>query len=164
MNSVKIREVVIGLAILVLVVSAGLILRRARVGKPQSTPLPTPSITQKVQEKFNGIAIPSDVDKTELTGVSGSEGLGVATRKFTNGEFELTILADLPTPQAGYFYQGWIKKDSDYVSVGKLELAKGGYLLDFSSDTNYSDYNSVIVTSEKVNDKNPETHLLEGSF
>jgi hypothetical protein len=160
----KIRDVAIGLSVLVLLIAAALIIRRVKNAKIQSVPIPTPGFQQDLGEKFPGLTIPSNADKTSLTDVSGGTGAGETFRTYQDGKFALTIAADLPTPQAGYFYQGWIKKDSDYVSVGKLELAKGGYLLDFSSDTNYSDYNSVIVTSEKVNDKNPETHLLEGSF
>jgi len=76
----------------------------------------------------------------------------------------LTILAGLPDPKTGYFYQGWIVNGTTYLSLGKLRVAKGGYLVDFRSTTNYSNIKNVVVTLEKVFNNTPETRILEGSF
>ena len=54
--------------------------------------------------------------------------------------------------------------DFAFISTGPMSVAKGGYLLEFSSAIDYSDYKGVVITLEKVNDKTPETHILEGSF
>ena len=45
-----------------------------------------------------------------------------------------------------------------------MRLAKGGYILEFSSTTDYSDHQQVVITHELVADATPEDHVLEGSF
>jgi len=37
-------------------------------------------------------------------------------------------------------------------------------LLEFESKNDYTSFNQVWVTLEKVNDTKPEKHILEGSF
>ena len=73
-------------------------------------------------------------------------------------------MADLPDPQAGKFYEGWLVMGEKVVSTGKFMIAKGGYLLEYESSTDYSDYNMVVVTLEQKDDKTPEVHILEGTF
>jgi len=151
---VRTRDAVIGLIVLVALISGALFIRNSRKDKLAVT---TPTIEQKVTEKFGGLTIPSDVDKADLTDVSGGTGLGIATRKFANGRFELTVLADLPNPTTGSFYKASILKDNSSISIGSLRIAKGGYLVDFTSQIDYSDYNKVVVT---LGGKT----ILEGSF
>lgn len=150
--------------VLIILVSGIILIRRARNSNIQNLPSRTPNIQQRVEGKFPGFNVPANADRAELTEVSGGQGIGEATRTFENGTFSLTVMADLPDPAAGYFYQGWIVKDNTYLSLGKLEAAKGGFLVNFTSFTNYSDYKKVVVTQEKVFDNTPETHILEGSF
>ncbi len=163
----KARDVVIGFVVLVILIGGALWIRKAK--NKVETPVPTPNITERISKTFN-LEIPDDVDKAELTDVSGGDGSGVATRKFETGIFSHAVLADLPEPTPGYFYEGWLVRgkvgDSNfsYFSTGKLGIAKGGYLLNFASAKDYSDYTKVVVTLEKVNDKTPEQHILEGSF
>jgi hypothetical protein len=159
----------IALGLVIFVALAGVVILLKRPQTPKPVPTPTPNITEKIESGFN-YQIPEDVERIELKDVSGGTGSGLATRKFENGKFSHVILADLEDPAAGSFYEGWLVRgkqgDSNYsiVLTGKLRVAKGGYLLEFESDKDYSDYKQVIVTLEKVDDKNPETHILEGSF
>lgn len=163
----KARDIVIGLIILALLAVAIVAIRRSRAPKP--LPTQTPSIEDKLEKSFN-FEIPEDMERADLTDVSGGTGSGIATRKYESGLFSHAILADLPDPESGSFYEGWLvrgkEKDADYayISTGKMRLAKGGYLLEFESSRDYSDYKTVGVTLEKVNDGKPETHILEGSF
>jgi len=166
----KRQDIVIGFVILALVGGSIYLVQRRRGDKPEEMKVPqTLSVEEKLEESFK-IEIPEDVNKVELKDVSGGKALGIATRKFENGRFEHTILADLPDPEVGVFYEGWLVKGEEgkegfsLISTGRLRLAKGGYLLEFRSSTDYSDHNKVVVTSEKVADKKPETHILEGSF
>lgn len=116
------------------------------------------------------MSIPDDVDKADLKPVVGTEGVGIATRKVENGRFDLTVLADLPAPEEGYFYQAWFGKGgigqegSVIVSASRLRIAKGGYLSEFTSTESYTDYKDVFVTLEKNFDQTPEKQVLEGSF
>lgn len=163
----KARDIVIGLVILAVLATSIVVIRRARA--PKTVPTSTPSVEQKLEKSFN-FEIPDDVERAELKDVSGGTGSGIATRKYEAGRFSHTVLADLPDPAAGTFYEGWLVRGKEgdsnfaYISTGKLRVAKGGFLLEFESGKDYSEYKGVVVTLEKVNDVKPETHTLEGSF
>ena len=164
----KTRDIVIGLGILVLLV--GVIYLRQRSKSEEQMVVPeTLSSEQVFEEKFN-IQIPDDVDKADLKEVGGSGGSGIATRKFDGGKFTHSILVDLSDPEEGYFYEGWLVKGEEgsdgysIISTGKLRLAKGGWMLDFTSSTDLSDYSKVIVSLEKTFDKTIEKRVLEGNF
>jgi hypothetical protein len=146
----KLKEIVIGSIVLVIVISSALIVSRAKKNKLASLPVPTPNIEQKVSDKFNGLIIPKDEDKAELKDVTDTGYFGVVTKT--------TVLADLPDLKPGYFYQVWSEKDGKLVSLGQMRMAKGGYILegDFSG--------KVVISEEKILDKNLETKLLEGSL
>ncbi|MBI2066359.1 anti-sigma factor [Candidatus Woesebacteria bacterium] len=160
------RDIVIGLIILAVIAGAIVWIRRTRT---QEEPLPTPSIEEKIEKTFN-LEIPDDVERADLRDVSGGTGSGIATRKYQGGTFTHAVLADLPDPAAGYFYEGWLVRGKEgeanfaFISTGRMRVAKGGYLLEFNSSTDYSPYSGVVVTLERVDDRKPETHILEGSF
>lgn len=160
----KTRDIVTGLIVLVVLIAGVLLIRNARNKSLTTVPSPTPSIEQKVTQKFGNLTIPANADKADLLDVSGGPGMGEAVRTFENGKFTLTILADLPAPTKGYFYQGWMSNGTGILSLGQLRIAKGGYLVDFTSTKDYSSYSKVIVTLEKTLNNTPETHILEGSF
>lgn len=163
------KDIYIGLAILALLAGVIYFTRRPSVPALDSTPIADSEteerlIEEKLENSFN-IKIPDDLDRASLRDVSGGTSSAIATRKFESGNFEHTILADLPTPKAGTFYEGWLtNQDGTLFSTGRLRVAKGGYLLEFSSQTDYTDYSQVIVSLEKVADSTPEKRILEGSF
>lgn len=151
------RNIAVGL--LVLVVIAGifyLIKSRADSMKvPESSNEPTiTQIEQNFKDKYN-ITIPDDVEKTSLKDVSGGPGAGIATRT--------EILADLPDPEEGTFYQAWLQNGDKVISLGKMSMEKGGWLISYNSSA-YPEYNSIVVSLEKVFDSNLEKRILEGSF
>lgn len=167
------KDIVIGVVVLVVVIGTLYWIKRNKTLQVISTPIP--SVEKKLESSFN-FTIPEDVDKAELKDVSGGTGSGIATRKFVptergkTAQFSHMVLADLPDPLAGTFYEGWLVRGKegdpnfDYLFTGKMRIAKGGYLLEFNSTKDYSDYKGVVVTLEKVDDKKPEKHILEGSF
>ena len=160
------REIVIGVIILAVVAGAIVWIRRAKTAQE---PLPTPSIEEKIEKTFN-LEIPEDVERADLNDVTGGTGSGIATRKYASGRFTHALLADLPEPASGTFYEGWLVRGKEgeanfaFISTGRMRVAKGGYLLELTSSTDYSDYKGVVVTLERVDDKKPEAHILEGSF
>ena len=154
------RDIVIGLVVLAVIAGIFYLARRQRQQPELQT---TPSVEERLEESFN-LQIPEDVEKAELSDVSGGNSSGIATRKFENETFTHAILADLPEPEAGKFYEGWLVKGEEVISTGRLVVAKGGYLLEFESSTDHSDYTAVVVTEEEVADSTPEKHILEGSF
>lgn len=162
------RNVVIGLLVLV---GLGALIYWATRTKTTSeiVPTPTPSVEQRLQESFK-YEIPENFEKAELKDVTGGTASGIATRNYESGKFSHAILADLPDPEAGSFYEGWLVRGQEgdenfaYISTGRMVVAKGGFMLEFEASRDYSDYSGIIVTLEKVNDQKPEKHILEGSF
>lgn len=115
---------------------------------PVSLPLSTPSVEKRIEEKFNGLIIPEDVEKIELKNVSGGEGVGIATRS--------EILADLPPLEKGESYQAFLGNGSKTVLLGVMRQAKGGYIIEYNS-SRYPGYNQIIINKGSV-------RILEGSF
>lgn len=152
LKNIQKRDVIVGAVILACLVVAILLL--VKPNKKTSITLPTPRPEQRVEDRFN-LDIPDNVEKTDLVDVSGGTGGGIATRS--------EILVDLADPEAGKFYQAWLEKDGKSVSLGKLRMAKGGWLIEYNS-ANYPGYNKVVVSLESKFDSTMETKVLEGSF
>lgn len=163
------RDILIGIVILILVLVGIYLIRKPRTTIPAPTPTPISNFEQKMKEQFN-FTIPDDVERVDLVDITGGESSGIATRKVENGRFIHTVLADLPDPARGYYYEAWLVRgkqgDANYamISTGAMRLAKGGYLLEFESVTDYSDYKGVVITLERANDRRPEKVILQGSF
>jgi len=150
------KEVFVGLFVILVILGIFFGVKKAKEVKVKPLNIPTPVTTQSLESKFN-LTIPSDVEKINLQVAFGFEGMGIATRKFASGVFSHIIIADLPEPASGS-YQAWlIKDDTNKISTGVLKLAKGGYLLEFSSNIDYSDYKKIEV---KLGDK----IVMTGSF
>lgn len=162
----KRKDIVIGL--IVLAALAGIIFWLRKPDEELKVPQ-TSSVEEKMEGFFN-VEIPEDIEKAQLKDVVGGDASGIATRNYENGIFVHVVLADLPHPEEGFFYEGWLVRgvagddDFDFISTGKMRLAKGGYLLEFESSTDYSNYQGVVVTLEETEDENPENHVLEGAF
>lgn len=157
------RDIVIALIIFALL-GVFIYFRNQRIKEEESLKVPqTLSVEDKIEEVFR-FEIPEDVEKAELKDVSGIDVTGIATRKFEDGKFTHMVLADLPEAPAGKFYQGWLVKGDNVFTTGRMRIAKGGYLLEFESNIDYSDYKEVLVTEEMTADNAPEKRILEGSF
>lgn len=165
------REQWIGLVV-VLVLVGGLLWWRAakRAERPEVFPAEGEGV--EIEDRASqlakrlGVVLPETGERTSLKDVTGGLGEGIATQSFEKNQFEQTILAMLPEPPVGSWYEGWLVRDEPFSSIytGKLRLAKGGYLLEFSSSQDLRDHRKVVVTVEKKDDKKPETHALEGEF
>jgi hypothetical protein len=145
---VRIKSVLTIFVILVIVVAGVLILSKKTKKDSLKVPVSTPNIEQKIENKFKGLVIPADAERTELKDVSGGNSMGIATRS--------EILADLPDLVSGQVYQAFLEKDGKTISLGSLEMAKGGWILDYDS-TKFPGYNIIIITLGNI-------HILEGSF
>ncbi|MBI3397533.1 hypothetical protein HY045_03595 [Candidatus Woesebacteria bacterium] len=163
------NKILVALFIAVLVLLVYVVRRSLNTQQLKLNPTPTPSVEQKIEQKFN-VAIPDNLEKAILRDVGGEEFGGIATRKYSKGKFNLTILASLPDPKALTFYEAWISKgkegDKGYlvIPVGKLRVAKGGWLVDFNSTKNYTDLTAVLISLEEKVGNTPEKRILEGSF
>jgi hypothetical protein len=149
------KDVAIGFAIILIVILGAYLYRRSRTPKVLPTPTSVAIEFQKKLEDDFKYDIPDDANTYELKDVTGGDSRGVATDK--------EVLADVSDPKSGYFYQGWLEKDSNLVSVGKLQLSKGGWLLQFDK-TKLPDADRIVISLERYSDNKIETRVLEGSF
>ncbi|MGD8744127.1 MAG: hypothetical protein PVJ52_00845 [Candidatus Woesebacteria bacterium] len=154
------RDIVIGVIVLV---ALALMVYFWQSRTPEELEIPQPSsVEEQIEQSFN-VDIPEDVEKIELTDTAGMDASAIATRDVEEG-YSLTILADLPDVQEGEFYQAWIENEEKTIPVGRLTVAKGGYILEFESSIDYSEYDSVMVTLEETPDQTPEETILQGDF
>lgn len=144
----KRNDIVIGIVILAILAGVIYFVRRPKQKVEELPQIPTTQ--EKIEEAFH-TQIPDDVDKAELTDVTGGSASGIATRKVENGQFIFSVLADLPD---GTYT---VLLGEDEMNLGTMRIAKGGYILEFSSSTDYSNQNSVVVRSGT-------TTILQGSF
>jgi hypothetical protein len=149
----SLREFFVGLIVLGIVASVLILARnKTYMSEILVAPKPTPPTQAKVEGMFN-VKIPDDVEKTDLNDVSneGKVYSGIATRKFENNVFQLTILSDLPDV-AGRRYSAVLSKTegdtSGKIILGNLEAVKGGYILNYSSSQDLSDYKRVTVVRD----------------
>lgn len=156
------RDIIIGFVIIGLVILGAFLYKKIRAPKITVTPKPVSIEFQKDIEDNFKFTIPANTSSIELKDVSGSlpagqagNGRGLATDK--------EILADIEDPTTGYFYEGWLEKGDQLVSLGKLQIAKGGWLLEYNK-SKLNGATKIIVSLEKVNDNKIETRILEGSF
>lgn len=150
------KDVVTGLIIIFLIIG-GAYLYRYLKNPRTTTPTPSPvsfEFRKDFEDSFK-LDIPDNVNSIELKDVSGGDGRGIAT--------ENEILVDANNPDENKYYEAWLEKDDKLVSLGKLQMAKGGWLLNYDK-SKYSDYKKIIISLEKTNDNKIEKKILEGSF
>lgn len=111
-------------------------------------------------------------NSTKLTSVINDASYGAAFVNYLsddNEEFSHQVWAILPPlEEEGAFYEGWLVDlpANKFISTGPMKLyedEKTRYL-DFNSNVDYSNYSQVVITKELINDKTPETHIIEGEF
>lgn len=149
------KDVITGFIIIAVVVSGAYLYKKLKSPKALATPTPVSVSFKKELENSFKFDIPDNVNTIELKDVSEGDGRGIAT--------PTEILADIEDPSTGYFYQGWLENNDKLVSLGKLRLAKGGWLLEYDG-TKYPEYKKLIISVEKIFDSNLEKRILEGSF
>ena len=158
------RDVAIGFIIIILVVVGAFYYKKVKTNKLNliQTPAPVSIVFQEDIENSFKFDIPDDTNTFELKDVSGGlpageagNGRGIATDK--------EILADIEDPSDNYFYQGWLQKNDELISLGKLQIAKGGWLLEYDK-SKLSDAEKIIISLERVFDNKIEKKILEGSF
>ncbi len=152
--------------------------------KKAPTPTPTPSPTEVTQEEINNVktelqkltgqATPTGnvaptvpTKETILKPQSGYEATGYASHSYADNKYTLTVLADLPKNTANQTYQAWLLQsplgsDTQPVKIGQLKIAKSGYMLDYSSTTDMTNYKYFVISQESDNDNQIQTPVLTG--
>lgn len=161
------RNILIGIVLVIIIILLAIFLLRRRNENiiKVNSPLPTPvsQFQEDLQNNF-GITVPTSAVKGDLKDVSGGNQMGLVTLDKVGNQNQYTVIANLADPLPGYFYEAWLVNGNDYVGLGKLVTAKGGWIVNYSTGRDLSDHKTVWVTLEKVNDNTPEKHILEGSF
>jgi hypothetical protein len=148
------RDVAIGFIIIILIVVGAFYYKKNKSPKLPISSTPSVEYQKDFEDKFK-FDIPDNSNSIELKDVSGGDARGIATEK--------EILVDVNDPDVGYFYEGWLEKDNNLVSVGMLRVAKGGWLLEYDR-SKYEGYKKLIISLEKLNDQKLEKKVLEGTF
>lgn len=150
------KDVVIGLVIIVVLVASFFVYKKFK-NNPKSleTPIPVSVEYKKSFEDTFKIDISDNENAIELKDVNGGNSRGIAT--------EREILIDADDPESGYFYQAWLENNGNLKSLGKLKMAKGGWLIEFNETVNKGNTN-IIVSLEKNFDNTLEKKILVGSF
>ena|SRR3990167_7754426 len=158
---------VLGLVVVVGLVWGGLrYVKRTERGGGKG-PAVSPSTVETAEKRLEGITnfeVPDVGEKAELKDVSGGSGVGVARRVEEGGGIRVEILASLPDPDGGEFYEGWLSSEKETRSLGELVSAKGGFLVTKVFGERLADFKKVGVTLEKKKDATMEKKVLEGIF
>jgi len=156
---------------LILIAIIALVVFFVRRNQVSQTPEPTasPQETTKQQELQNQFRyqIPENTQKITLVDVTGGNSTGLASRIYENGIFDLVVLADLPQPSNSNYYNVYlIKQDEsqDTILAGTMTQTKGGYLLEFQSGTDYSDYSTLVVSLQTPGETEIGVDILQGNF
>ena len=170
LNPMK-RDIVIGFVVLIILLGGVYLLRRSpeKPGTEAIDETPVEEVEKQLEEKFN-FDVPEDVEKASLKDLTGEGSSGLGTRDVTEDGVEVSIIADLPSPDGGEQYQGWMSRGAegeenfDRVSLGVLREAKGGWMLEIKLEGEYGDYNRLQVSRETRVDDTPEKLILDGEF
>lgn len=149
------KDVVTGFVIILLIIAGAYYYKKIRTPKSPVTPTPVSIEFKKDFEDNFKYDIPDNVNSIELKDVTGGDSRGIATDK--------EILVDANNPDENKYYEAWLEKDDKLVSLGKLQMAKGGWLLNYDK-SKYEGYNKIIISLEKIDDNKIEEKILEGSF
>lgn len=150
------KDIITGFIIIVLIIAGVYLFKYLKKEKTiQVTPSPASYEFKKDFSDSFKINIPDNVNAIELNDISGGDTRGIAT--------ENEVLVDANDPENSYFYEAWLEKDGKQVSLGKLQMAKGGWLLSYDK-SKYVGYKKIIISLEKTNDNKIEKRILEGSF
>ena len=104
-----------------------------------------------------------------LADVTGGESFGLAFSRYTKGQYTIVgQLGNLPEPQTGYVYEGWLIRRGENMSVvhvGVAHAVESGHGLVFLSNEDLSDHDFFVLTLEPDDlNSNPAEHILEGTL
>ncbi len=125
------------------------------IPEPSFTPTPSPSSSLNPTDQV-----------ANLKAEPGITGSGEASRSASPGRFVVTVTAELPDPGEGKFYEVWLVRPEPAAqfSIGQLKKSGERWVLTLDQTRDATDYSNVMVTLETVEDKQPETKVLTGSF
>ena len=98
----------------------------------------------------------------------GSYGQAFRNEYSTTDGFVHEVVAVLPPfEEETSFYEGWLvnPKTQQFISTGVMKTNEdGSRSLEYSNETDYTQYSKVIITAEHDLDPAPGEHIIEGTF
>lgn len=156
------KDIITGLVVILLIIGGVYLFKYLKKDKAV---LPTSSpVSYEFKKDFDTESgyldsflknIPDNVNTIELKDITDGDSRGIAT--------DSEILVDAADPDSGYYYEAWLESSDKLVSLGKLKVAKGGWLIEYDKSKNAGS-TKVVISLEKVNDNKIEKRILEGSF
>lgn len=148
----------------------GLIMDEAEIAAMSAT-TPVPDQTAQTPEDAAAY-LEQDVRgwaDAALADVTGGESFGIARATFVSGTFTLLVeMGNLPEPAEGYFYEGWLVRrgeDLSVVSTGRAQKTQEGFANVYLSQQDLSGYGFYVLTLEPDDtNPSPSEHILEGSL
>lgn len=101
----------------------------------------------------------------ELEDVSGGDAAGYAGAYFNEGYRLYVLMTDLPHPEDGFFYEGWVVRESplSVISTGRADRNLGDYVNSHQSEEDLTDHDLYVLTLEPDDgDPDPAEHIMEG--
>ena len=111
----------------------------------EDTPNVLPS-EDEFEENFN-FQLPDETDRFELESANEEDASGIVAMGMVDGVFNLTLLADLPSLNAGS-YDAYLSDGENEILLGEVELKKGGYILEFNSADDLSDSKQLVIKKD----------------
>jgi len=123
---------------------------------PQITQIPLEKTVDEVEQKL-GVTLPLKGEKVVLQDKTNQDINAVAIIDENNDQKMISILADLPENSENYQAYLVNKSMNKEELLGQLAFGKGGYFGDFVINSDFFDFNMILVkTSQNV--------VLEGMF
>lgn len=136
----------------------------------QNTPQHNTSTSQSTIPSDTSSNTNNSIQDIDLVALSPFTGTANASRMIQDGKFTLTINLSTSPATEGKYYEGWINNNSldpSYISVGRLEKTGDQYVLNYTSTSNYTNYNTVYITEQSESassDIRLGAHMFQGSF
>lgn len=104
-----------------------------------------------------------------LADVTGGGSFGLAHATFEDGMYKLfASMGNLPELRDGYFYEGWVVRRGEKMSVvstGRAMTNGDAFVNVFTSSADLRDHTFFVLTLEPDdNNPAPAEHILEGTF
>jgi hypothetical protein len=165
----KKSNVFLGLGIILLVLAGIFYLRGRKTGIQLPLKLEETLVQQEggVRKSGEEVEVLSEAElaqvKAEVDGVlevsgemviledqTGAGMAGEAKRAFSDGKFYFRMeTSGLMLPEKGYFYEGWLQQESNYLSLGRMEVSAAGTgRLYYTASEDKSLYDQVLLTLE----------------
>lgn len=122
-----------------------------------------------IAQDTTAVEVANDASEIALTAIGDFRGSATASSQFSEVGFQHVVVATLPDPPVGYYYEGWLirSKPFDFFSTGRLIQHADDlkWYLVWEDTEDKRDYRKVVVTLEP-DDGNiaPADHVLEGVF